>query len=632
MVILSAENITKAYGEKVLFHDISLYITDTDKIGLIGINGTGKTSFLDIIAEIYSPDSGTITMPKGTTIEYLSQNPNFDPDLTVLETIFASNNPLMQLIRDYESALEKVQEAPNDPQFQSQLLAWTSEMDKNHAWNLESQVKTVLTKLGISQFHKKIGLLSGGQKKRIALARVLITPCDLLILDEPTNHMDNETIDWLEDYLKQRKGALMMITHDRYFLDRVVNRTVELDHGKLYSYDGNYSTFIEKKLERRELDSSLERKRQNLYKRELAWIRTGARARSTKQKARIQRFEEIKSTEFIQEEDPFEMTAAHTRLGKQVIDMEHLSKSFGELCVVADFSYVLLRNDRIGIVGDNGVGKSTLLNLITGKLKQDEGHIKIGKTVQIGYFSQESEDMDETMRVIEYVRDTADHITTSKGIKVSATQMMERFLFSKDMQWTYISKLSGGEKRRLYLLKVLMEAPNVLILDEPTNDLDIDTLKVLENYIDDFNGAVITVSHDRYFLDRTCQRILAFLGKGQILEHTGNYSDYIAFKKAQALKTSDSKSTVPAKEKEKTQKPKSKVKLSYNEQREFDAIEGDIEELELKLAEIDQTIQNNPTDFVLLQSLSEDKEHIEEQILEKMERFEYLTEIHEKSK
>jgi len=632
MVIISAENISKSYGEKVLFENINLYITDTDKIGLIGINGTGKTSFLDIIADVYSPDSGAVTSPKGTKIEYLSQDPHFDPNITVLEYVFMSDHPLMVLIRDYENVLDQVNVHPEDETLQSKLLKLSSEMDKQHAWNLESQVKTVLTKLGVSDFNKKVGLLSGGQRKRIALARVLISPCDLLILDEPTNHMDNDTIDWLESYLKARKGALLMITHDRYFLDRVVNRTVELDKGNLYSYDGNYSVFVEKKSERRDLESSIEKKRQNLYKKELAWIRTGARARTTKQKARIQRFEDIKNSEMNIDDGHMELSAGHSRLGKKVINLNHVTKSFGDLCVLKDFNYILLRDDRIGIIGDNGVGKSTLLNLITEKIKADSGEIEIGTTVKTGYFSQESEDMDETMRAIEYIRDTAHHVKTSKGEEITAAQMMERFLFTKDMQWTYIAKLSGGEKRRLYLLKVLMDSPNVLILDEPTNDLDIDTLKVLENYLDEFNGAVLTVSHDRYFLDRTSHRIFAFLGQGKVLEHTGNYSDYVAFKNTH-LNEQNTVSSSSKKEISKDQPTENvKLKLSYNEQREMSTIEAEIEKLENKLNEIEEAITSNPTDFVLLQNLSDEKDEVEEALLEKMERFEYLTDLQDQIK
>lgn len=629
MIVITAENLHKSYGEKVLFNDITFHITDSDKIGLIGVNGTGKTSLFNVIAGLDSPDKGVVSSPKGTKIEYLPQNPKFDEDVTILEYVFMGDSPLLTLIRDYERIMELNSESPNDIELQNELMKMSSEMDKHHAWDLESQVKTVLTKLGITDFNRSVKVLSGGQKKRIALARVLITPCDLLILDEPTNHMDNETILWLESFLKSRKGALLMITHDRYFLDRVVNRTLELDLGQIHSYDGNYSTFVEKKAERRTLNSSLEKKRQNLYKKELEWMRAGVKARTTKQKARIQRFDEIKDTSFDIDDSKLEMATGHSRLGRKIIEINNVSKSFGDITVLDDFSYIVTRNDRIGIIGDNGVGKSSLLNLITEKIKADSGTIDIGTTVEIGYFSQESEEMDENLRVIEYIRDTASSIKTAGGEEITATTMMERFLFSKDMQWTYIHKLSGGEKRRLYLLKVIMESPNVIILDEPTNDLDIDTLNVLENYIDDFNGVIITVSHDRYFLDRVCQTIFCFTGQGKVVQHTGNYSDFLEYKRKYldpVIETQPKKKTTTIKEEN---KPKSKLKFSYKEKREFETIEAEILDLENQITEIDKQVEANSTDFVLLQKLSEEKDEIEMNLLDKMERFEYLSEIND---
>lgn len=628
MIIITAENLHKSYGEKVLFDDITFHIKDTDKIGLIGVNGTGKTSLLNIISGVDTPDKGTISSPKGTKIEYLSQNPVFEDDVTLLEYVFMGDSPLLKLISNYERVLELSNEDPDNLEIQNDLLRLSADMDKHHAWDLESQVKTVLTKLGITDFNRSVQILSGGQKKRIALARVLISPCDLLILDEPTNHMDNETIVWLEAYLKARKGALLMITHDRYFLDRVVNRTLELDLGELHSYDGNYSTFVEKKAERRELSSTLEKKRQNLYKKELEWIRTGAKARTTKQKARIQRFDDIKDTSFHVDDTKMEMNSGHSRLGKKIIEIKDVCKSFGDIKILENFSYIVTRNDRIGIIGDNGIGKSSLLNLIANKIQPDSGTIDIGTTVQIGYFSQESEEMDESLRVIEYIKDTASHIKTARGEEITAAIMMERFLFSKDMQWTYIHKLSGGEKRRLYLLKVIMESPNVIILDEPTNDLDIDTLKVLESYIDDFDGVILTVSHDRYFLDRVCHKIFSFQGDGKVVEHTGNYSDFLEYKKKFLDTPSDIEPKKKAAQVTQTQKT-SKVKFTYNEKREFESIEAEITALEEQINDIDKQVESNPTDFVLLQSLSEKKDEIEMELLEKMERFEYLSEINE---
>jgi len=632
MNILTVENVSKSYVDKALFNEVCFNINDYDKIGLIGVNGTGKSTLLRIISGIESPDTGTVILPRGTKIEFLSQDPEFDPEATVLEQVFNGDSPTMTTIRDYEDVLEEMVSNPSDDSLQEKLLKLSARMDDLDAWETESQVKTVLTKLGINDFHSKMSVLSGGQKKRVALASALINPCDLLILDEPTNHMDNDTIAWLEKYLELRKGALLMITHDRYFLDRVVNKTIELDHGRLFTYMGNYSQFIEKKLERRALESSMERKRQNLYKKELEWIRTGARARTTKQKARIQRFDEIKHSKLEIDDSSVEISVGHSRLGSKIIELKNIFKSFDDKHLIKDFSYTLLRNDRIGIIGDNGIGKSTLLNIITGKLAADKGIIDTGTTVKVGYFSQNSEEMDGDQKAIEYIREHGEYVTTADGTKITAGQMMERFLFNKDMQWTYIHRLSGGEKRRLYLLKILMESPNILILDEPTNDLDIDTLKVLESYIDDFSGAVISVSHDRYFLDRTCQRIFAFEGNGKILEHTGNYSDYIDFKKHQLEEEKTiSKPTVDKNaEYKKSKQPQ--LKFSYKEKLEFESIEGDIEALEEKLSVIEDDITANSTNFTKLQELMDQKDQIEEDLILKMERFEFLSDLDEQIK
>lgn len=632
MHVLTLENIAKAYSDKTLFDDINFSINDTDKIGLIGVNGTGKSTLLKIIAGVEYPDKGQVLTMKNIRIGYLSQSPDFDLEATVLEQVFQGDSDILQLVRDYETVTEDLEKSPDDQALIDKQLSLMTKMNAKNAWELESQVKMVLTKLGIHDFKAKIGTLSGGQKKRVALAQALITPCDLLILDEPTNHMDNETIDWMETYLKQRKGALLMITHDRYFLDNVSNRTIELDHGTLYSYDGNYTLFVEKKIERQQMAESMERKRQNLYRQELAWIKRGARARSTKQKARIQRFEALQDSSHLRQDGEVEISVAHSRLGKKVIELENISKRFDDKTIIEDFSYTLLPDDRIGIVGKNGAGKSTLLNLITGKLDPDAGHIDIGTTVKIGYFSQESEALDESMRAIEYIREFGENVTTSDGSKITAGQMMERFLFDKDLQWTYINRLSGGEKRRLYLLSILMQAPNILILDEPTNDLDIDTLKVLEMYLDEFRGAVISVSHDRYFLDRTCQRIFAFTGNGHILEHTGNYSDYAAYKKEMdSLETPQEAKPASSSQKTETKDkaPEKKLKFSYNEQREFAMIEEDIQGLEEKLTRIDEEMATVSTDFVRLGELSSQKDEVEEALLEKMERFEYLSDLNE---
>lgn len=629
MNVVSIENVSKHYGDKVLFDEVSFNINDIDKMGLIGINGTGKSTLLKIIAGVETPDSGSIVIPRGMRIEYLPQNPEFDPEATVLEQVFKADSPLMKLIREYEKTIEYISRGSDDADLQEKLIKLSQDMDSQNAWELESQVKIVLTKLGISNFDSKIDTLSGGQRKRVALASALITPCDLLILDEPTNHMDNSTIEWLEEYLQNRKGALLLITHDRYFLDRVVNRTIELDKGKLYTYTGNYSEFLEKKMERKNLESGMEKKRQNLYRKELEWIRTGARARTTKQKARIQRFEEIKESKIDINESNLEISVGHSRLGKKIIEIKDISKSFGKNQIIENFSYTLLRDDRIGIIGDNGIGKSTLLNVITGRLKIDSGSIDVGTTVKIGYFSQESEGMNANLRAIEYIREGAEYIRTSDGSKISASQMMERFLFNQDMQWVYISRLSGGEKRRLHLLRMLMEAPNVIILDEPTNDLDIDTLKVLESYIDEFMGAVIAVSHDRYFLDRICTRIFSFEGNGKIVEHTGNYSDFVEYKK-KYIREEDEHKLEKKKDLDTKRKKEPKLKFSYKEKLEYETIEGDIEVLENKISEIENNIAINSSDFLTLQELTKEKERVEEELVFKMERWEYLSELAEK--
>lgn len=623
MNILSFSNITKSYGVKTLFKDLSFHLGDSDKIGLIGINGTGKSSLLRIIAGQDTPDSGERLVLGDKRIAYLSQLPEMDPEKTVLDQVFSADLPEMVLLRDYEATLFALEKDPEDRHLQDKLLKLSARLDGGDLWNLQSQVKTILMKLGIRDFDKKIGTHSGGEKKRIALATALLVPSDLLILDEPTNHLDNTTIDWLETYLAARKGALLMVTHDRYFLDRVVNKTLELDHGQIYEYEGNYSQFLEKKAERLAHESALEEKRQNLYRRELAWMRRGARARTTKQKARIQRFEAIENAGPTNYDDTLSLDVAFTRLGKTVIEMEHIAKAFDDLQVIDDFSYTFGKDERIGIVGPNGRGKTTLLNLIAQKFAPDQGLITIGDTVKIGYFSQGTDEMDPGLRAIEYIREGAETATTADGSVITAAQMMERFLFDRDAQWVYISELSGGEKRRLYLLRVLMSAPNVLLFDEPTNDLDIETLTVLENYLDEFPGCVLTVSHDRYFLDRTCDTIFAFLGGGEIRIQTGNYSDYR--KKYPA----DENGEGPAPEKPKAAPPTERkknnpVKLSYKEKIEFEEIDAELAKLEAKLEEIEEKIPAAATDYSRLYDLTREKDEVEELLLEKMERREVL--------
>jgi len=616
---MTIEGLSKSYGMKTLFSNIAFVINDQDKIGLIGINGTGKSTLLKIIAGQETPDTGKIISGKNMTTEYLSQDPVFHEELTVIDQVLKGDSEVFQTLRRYEEAIES--------EDMDAVTKWSEEMTRLDAWELESQVKTILTKLSIHNFKQPIKELSGGQKKRLALASALISPCDLLILDEPTNHMDNDTIDWLETYLRGRKGALMMITHDRYFLDRIVDRIIEIDHGGLFTYDGNYTTFLEKKMERIEMAETLERKRENLFRRELAWIRRGAKARSTKQKARIQRFEDIKDSSFVRNDQEVAIDVGFSRLGKKTIELEAITKAYEDHLLFENFSHTVLKEDRIGIIGPNGAGKTTLLNSIIGQVSLTSGKVDLGPTLNIGYFSQEAEEMDTSLRGIEYIKETAEYITAENGHKISASVMMEKFLFDDELQYAPISSMSGGEQRRLYLLKILMMAPNVLILDEPTNDLDIDTLKVLEGYIDDFKGIVITVSHDRYFLDRVCNKIFSFEGQGQVVVYTGNYSDYQAYK-AEKLKfviQEDKNRSTPSSKPGKVKT--SKVKMTWQEKKDYETIEDDIAKMEDELEAFDEEIRQNQTDYVKLQELSDQKEALESELLEKMAYYEYLEDL-----
>jgi ATP-binding cassette subfamily F protein uup len=628
MNLLSAENISKSYSEKQLLNNISLGINEGDKIGLIGVNGTGKSTFLKILSGVEYPDDGRVITGNSVKIEYLSQNPIFDTEATVLEQIFSGDTPVMRLLREYEEALQN----PNEDS--EKVIKLTHKMDSMNAWSIESEAKTILTKLGVSDFSARVGSLSGGQRKRIALAEALINPSDLLILDEPTNHLDNDTIDWLEQYLNKRKGAVLMITHDRYFLDRIVNEIIELDTGNLYIYKGNYSIFLEKKAEREELEAASEKKRQSLFRKELAWIRRGAKARTTKQKARIDRFEALSDQLIDVSEEKLEISVGSSRLGKKVVELEHINKAFGEKKVIEDFSYIVLRNDRVGIVGPNGSGKSTLMNIIAGRVNQDSGNLEIGETVKIGYYSQETSHMNESMRAIEYIKEAAEYIENAEGYKITASQMMERFLFSGTMQWTPIAKLSGGERRRLFLLRVLMEAPNVLLLDEPTNDLDIETLTILEDYLEDFPGAVISVSHDRYFLDRMAEKIFLFEGEGKIKQYTGNYSEFREVNAAELeanSRTVDKGKETVNKNSELVDKNKEKpLKFSFKEQKEYEEIDTVVAKLESKIEETEEKINKTSSDYTLLQQLIADKQELEGQLEEKMERWVYLNELAEK--
>lgn len=641
MNIMTVEHISKSYGEKVLFEDASFGMADQDKIGIIGVNGTGKSTFLRVIAGLEPPDEGQISIGNSVRVRYLAQNPDFDPGMTVLQQVFQGQDPQMKIVRDYTETMERVELNPSDESLQQKLLKLNQEMDALQAWQLESEAKTILSKLGISSFDALMGTLSGGQRKRVALASALIQPCELLILDEPTNHIDNDSVAWLEQYLQKRRGALLMITHDRYFLDRVANVMLELDQGRLYRYEANYSAFLELKAQREEREAASEQKRQNLLRTELAWIRRGAKARSTKQKARIERFEALKDQKGPQRAGNVDMAALSTRLGRKILEIEHLAKKAGDRTLIRDLSYIAVPGDRVGIVGPNGSGKSTLLNLIAGRLEPDEGEIVLGPTVKLGYFTQEHQEMDGNMRVIEYIKEGAEVIRTDDGSQITASQMLERFLFPPAMQWTPISKLSGGEKRRLYLLRVLMSAPNVLLLDEPTNDLDIQTLSVLEDYLDDFPGVVFVVSHDRFFLDRTVEKIMAFEGEGAIRVHVGAYTEYAEWmsknvpsaaggspadgpKKAGASQEAAQPS---AQAKEATRE---KLKFSYKEQREFEQIDGLIEACEQKLEGIQKEMEAAFSDSARLQELLQAQQEAEQELEHLMDRWTYLNELAEK--
>lgn len=632
MNLITLENITKSYSEKILVDNISLGINEGEKIGIIGVNGTGKSTFLKIIAGMEELDSGTVTKGNRVRIEYLSQSPDYDENATVIEQVFRGNSDEMSLLRDYEEVLEEINKNPSNEELNSKLIKLQGKIDALNLWGLESEAKVVLTKLGINDFEAKVSTLSGGQKKRVMLAAALITPSELLILDEPTNHLDNETINWLEEYLNSRKGSLLMITHDRYFLDRVTNRILELDQGRLFSYEGNYSVFLEKKMERMEMEQASEEKRQNLIRKELAWVRRGAKARTTKQKARLDRFDELVNRKVYDQDENVEISVMGSRLGKKIIEIENISKGFGEKQLIKDFSYIVTRQDRIGIVGENGVGKSTLIKMLEEKIMPDSGEIIKGETVRISCFSQDDEHMNPDMRAIEYIKEVAEYLQTATGERITASQMCEKFLFDGTLQWTPIGKLSGGERRRLHLLRVLMDSPNVLLLDEPTNDLDIETLKRLEDYLDDFGGVVITVSHDRYFLDRICNKIFAYEGNGDIRIYTGNYSDYLLTKEYEEAINKQEKSTEKPKDlmEKKERVKEKKLKFTYKEEREFETIDEDIENLENKISEIDILMDKNSRDFGKLQELMKEKEETEAELEHKYERWEYLNDLAQK--
>lgn len=588
MNILNVENVTKIYGEKTLLSHANLGINEGDKFGVIGVNGCGKSTFLKIIAGLVEPDEGQIIKNKQSQIAYLSQNTEFDPEDTILSYV----------VRDKKSP--------------------------NANWSVEGQAKGILRKLSVTDYDARIKDLSGGEKKRIALAKTLLFPADILILDEPTNHLDNRMVVWLEEYLKRYQGVLIMVTHDRYFLDRVTNKILEIDKGNLYTYESNYSGFLELKQQRLISELATYNKTQNRLRTEWEWVKRGAQARSTKQKARLERFEQMKNMKAPETEQKVEMDSLSSRLGKKTIEIEHLYKAYEGRQLIDDFTYFTIRNERIGIVGENGCGKTTLLRMILGLERPDSGTITIGETVKIGYFSQMAEELCDTQKVIDCVKGVAEYIRTEKGL-TSASQMCERFLFGPEIQYNPIGKLSGGEKRRLNLLKVLMTAPNVLILDEPTNDLDIATLTILEDYLDSFAGIVIAVSHDRYFLDRIADRILAFEPGGKIVQYDGDYSAYMEKAIKKGVYFAEEEQTKPSKE---YHKPKqNKLKFTYLEKKEYETIDADIERLESRLEQLDADMLQAAKDYEKLQELSEIRQEVEKQLEEKMERYVYLSDL-----
>lgn len=625
MNIINITEITKTYTERKLFDKASFYLQEKEKVGVIGINGTGKSTLLKIVAGIEEPDAGQVIRANHIVVRYLPQNPVFDPELSVIDTVIAQS--CQNYVGDGTSAIK---------------------YEGNHAdsWTLVSDAKSMMTKLGITNFEQKAGELSGGQRKRLALVAALLIPCDVLVLDEPTNHLDAAMAEWLEDYLKRWRGALIMVTHDRYFLDSVCNRIVEVDRGMIYSYDANYSGYLELKAEREEMQQVSERKRQAILRKELEWIRKGAKARTTKQKGRIQRYEKLKDQTALEADGSVEMSSISSRMGKTTIELNNISKSYDGKVLISDFTYIFLKNDRVGFVGANGSGKTTLMKIIDGRLCPDSGSVTVGQTIKIGYYTQEIENskdagiayMDPDEKVIDYIKNTAEFVRTKDGL-VSASNMLERFLFPSSQQYSPIGKLSGGEKRRLNLLRVLMEAPNVLILDEPTNDLDIRTLTILEDYLDTYDGIVITVSHDRYFLDRVVSRIFAFEENGQIRQYEGGYTDYenrlLEEGRTPAGQIMDTQYEVSGGDTVKntavnskdTWKSERKLKFSYKEQKEYETIEDDIASLEEKITDLENQTLKFSSDFVKLNEITKEKEETERLLEEKMERWEYLEDL-----
>lgn len=623
---IKIENLSHSIGTKTLFKQINFSIMNEQKVGLIGRNGNGKSTFLKVLAGILDPDQGTLIKPGDYQVGYLSQEPDLDNKATVLETVFAGNTPIMNAVRKYEQLLIQLTEHPNDKKIQTQFTKAQQAMDTTDAWNADSSAKRILSILGISDMNQVIGSMSGGQQKRVALAQVLIQTPDLLILDEPTNHLDFEMITWLENYLMNYKGALLVVTHDRYFLDRIVDKIVELENGQLQEYSGSYQSYVTEKAEREEQLASSRHKAKQLYKQELAWMREGVRARGTKQKARIERFERLKG-QVGQSSQTFnlDIDLASSRLGKQVFELYNATYSIDHKVILNDFNYIVQTHDRIGITGANGSGKSTFLNLLTEKIKLDSGELIVGETVRIGYFQQDNMNVPGEKRVINYLQEIADEVAKTDGSHANISQLLEQFMFPRAQHGAYIRSLSGGEKRRLYLIRLLMERPNVLLLDEPTNNLDIDTLNVLEEYIDNFPGAVIVVSHDRYFLDKITDKLLVFEGQGRIHEFFGTADEY--FKEAKQEKTEDKVAKNKIAKENHQNKEKAKTKLNYMEEKEWATIEDDIMSLEMEIEEIDEQIIKAGSDYVKIDTLYREKTALQERLDEKYSRWEYLSEF-----
>lgn len=621
-----ADNLTSTYGEKTLFRDVSLLINENDRIGLIGTNGSGKTSLLNVLAGLTGAEAGTITKPNDYTIGYLKQTPELAEDKQILDAVLAGDQPMFETIRRYERALAAYSAHPQDPQAADRFTKLQGQMDSQDLWEADSQIKTILTKLMIDDWDQTIGQLSGGQKKRVGLAQILIQHPDLLILDEPTNHLDLSSIVWLQDFLASYRGAVLVVTHDRYFLDNVTNHIWELSFGRLFHYDGNYQAFVQQKAERVELENEAEKKRQALYKHELDWMRHGAKARSTKQKGRINRFNELKdSIGKVQVDQNVAISLGATRLGKDVLELQHAELAYDQRPILHDFNWLIQGGDRIGITGQNGAGKTSLLNVLAGRQALDQGILKVGETVKIGYYTQQTEGIDQDKRVINYLSEVAETVVDKNGERISVANLLEQFLFPRFMHGTLIRKLSGGEQRRLYLLKILMQAPNVLLLDEPTNDLDISTLTVLENYLDQFPGTVITVSHDRYFLNRVADHLLIFKGNAEIVRYTGRFTDYLAAQENAAPVAVKKTSSTPAATTT-AQQPKVKTKLTYAEQLEWEKIDDELEALDEQRQAIEAEMNASGDNYEKLAKLQKQLNDVTAKYDEKTARWEYLSE------